>query len=95
MVSKKAPLNPMSTPQADLDFKYWQKSGNQKKLERINKLIFASCESPASGIGKPERLKHFEGEIYSRRIDNVHRLLYRVEGGDLIILSARFHYGAK
>lgn len=95
MVSKKAPLNPRSTPQADLDFKYWQKSGNQKKLERINKLIVASCENPASGIGKPERLKYFEEEIYSRRIDSTHRLLYRVEGGDLIILSARFHYGDK
>jgi toxin YoeB len=95
MVGKKVVLTPRSTTQADLDFIYWQKSGNQKMLDRINKLIAAACESPSTGIGKPERLKYYEVETYSRRIDNIHRLLYRVEGNQLIILSARFHYGDK
>lgn len=95
MATKKARLNPRSTEQADLDFEYWQSSGNQKKLDRINRLISVSCESPATGIGKPERLRYFEVETYSRRIDSTHRLLYRVEGDDLIILSARFHYADK
>jgi toxin YoeB len=95
VANKKPILNPRSTDQADLDFVYWQKSGNQKKLDRINRLIAASCESPSTGIGKPERLKFYQAETYSRRIDSTHRLLYRVEGSDLIILSARFHDGDK
>ena len=62
MVGKKVVLTPRSTTQADLDFIYWQKSGNQKMLDRINKLIAAACESPSTGIGKPERLKYYEVE---------------------------------
>lgn len=95
MAGKKVVLTPRSTDQADLDFNYWQRSGNQKMLDRINRLIASACQSPSTGIGKPKRLKYYEVETYSRRIDNVHRLLYRVEGDELIILSARFHYGDK
>jgi toxin YoeB len=95
VANKKPILNPRSTDQADLDFVYWQKSGNQKKLDRINRLIAASCESPSTGIGKPERLRFYQAETYSRRINKQHRLVYRVDGERLIILVARFHYGDK
>jgi toxin YoeB len=95
MAGKKVILIPLSTDQADLDFTYWQKSGNHKMLDRINRLITSACESPSTGIGKPERMKYYEVETYSRRIDSTHRLLYRVEGSFLIVLSARFHYGDK
>lgn len=93
MAAKKEHLTPRTTDQADIDLSYWQQSGNQKMLDRINKLIAGACENPSQGIGKPERLKYYKIETYSRRIDNIHRLLYRVEGKELIILSARFHYG--
>ena len=83
------------TTNAEEDLQYWQQSGNQKMLDRINRLISAACENPSQGIGKPERLKYYEFETYSRRIDNIHRLLYRVEGKNLVILSARFHYDDK
>jgi len=92
VAGKKKLLEVYSTNQADLDFAYWQSSGNQRTLERINKLIQSCRENPASGIGKPERMRHYDFETYSRRIDNKHRLLYRVEGEVLVILSARFHY---
>lgn len=95
MVAKKEHLTPRTTDQADIDLIYWQQSGNQKMLDRINKLIAGACENPSRGIGKPERLKYYEVETYSRRIDSIHRLLYRLEGQELIILSARFHYGDK
>ena len=95
MAGKKTLFEVASTEQADLDFQYWQQSGNQKKLDRINSLIQSSRENPSMGIGKPERLKYYEIETYSRRIDNIHRLIYRVQGNVIIILSARFHYGDK
>ena len=95
MAGKKAALIPHSTGQADADLTYWQNSGNQKILIRINELIKAACETPSAGIGKPERLKFEGGETYSRRINKQHRLVYRVEGDRLIILAARFHYDDK
>jgi len=84
-----------STSRADLDFVYWQSSGNLKILTRINQLIEAARINPASGLGKPERLKFHNVETYSRRIDRTHRLVYRVEGEKIIILTARFHYADK
>lgn len=95
MPMRKLPLELHATEQAHLDIEYWMKSGNQKIVERINKLISASLADPANGIGKPERLRFQTVETYSRRIDRTHRLIYRVEAGRLIILAARFHYDDK
>ena len=92
MVARKRVRILESTKQADLDFKYWQSSGNLKILTRINKLIEAALEDPAKGIGKPERLKFQTLETYSRRIDRTHRLVYAVNDDRIIIVSARFHY---
>ncbi len=80
------------TRRAELDLRYWKLSGNQAKIDRINKLIDSCMLSPSDGIGKPELLK-FKGEdTYSRRIDKTHRLVYRIEANVLVILSMRFHY---
>ncbi len=92
MVARKRVRIPESTKQADLDFKYWQSSGNLKILARINKLIEAALEDPARGIGKPERLKFHTIETYSRRIDRIHRLVYQIREDQITIISARFHY---
>jgi toxin YoeB len=89
---KRIILRVESTKQADLDLRYWQGSGNLKILVRINKLIEAALDNPAVGIGKPERLKFYEIDTYSRRIDRTHRLVYQVHEGALILISARFHY---
>ena len=95
MGAKKKHLAPRTTDQADIDFIYWQQSGNQKMIDRINRLILAACENPARGVGKPERLKFEGGTTFSRRINKQHRLVYRVDGDRLIILAARFHYDDK
>ncbi len=92
MVARKRVRSLESTKQADLDFKYWQSSGNLKVLARINKLIEAAIEDPARGIGKPERLKFHTIETYSRRIDRIHRLVYQIREDQITIISARFHY---
>ncbi len=82
----------VATPGALADLDYWRNSGNQKKLDRINALIANSLESPFVGIGAPEQLRFQDQDTYSRRIDKTHRLVYRVEGKKLVIISARFHY---
>ena len=61
-------------------------------LRRINRLIDESLRDPTAGIGKPERLRHLLAGAWSRRINDEHRLVYLVDGEDLVILTARFHY---
>lgn len=47
---------------------------------------------PFTGIGKPEPLKHQWQGWWSRRIDSVNRLVYKVDGDNILIAQCRFHY---
>ena len=73
------------------DYVHWQVADRQT-LKRINKLITETLRDPFEGIGKPEQLRHLHAGAWSRRIDEEHRLVYMVEGDDLIIVLARYHY---
>lgn len=73
------------------DYKYWQ-AADRRVLKRINALIDACLREPYSGIGKPEQLKYGAQGSWSRRITDEHRLVYLVDGDDLVILQARYHY---
>ena len=74
------------------DYLFWQKT-DKKMLSRINRLIKDIVRSPYEGIGKPEALKHKYRGFWSRRIDEEHRLIYRVSANEEIwIIKCRFHY---
>ena len=73
------------------DIAYWKKH-DAKKYERIKLLIKNIEESPFTGIGKPEPLKHSLAGLWSRRINHEHRLIYSVNSGKIIIYNCRFHY---
>lgn len=73
------------------DYVYWQIT-DKKKLERINNLIKDCIRNPFNGIGKPEALKGSLAGLWSRRIDDEHRLLYRYGKGEMEVISCRFHY---
>ena len=73
------------------DYKYWFQADRQM-LKRINKLIDDALRDPTDGIGKPEPLKHLLAGAWSRRITEEHRLVYLVDGNDVVVLQARFHY---
>lgn len=73
------------------DYLYWQKQ-DKKMVERINKLIAEAKREPFSGVGKPEPLKHALSGYWSRRINDEHRMVYRIEGGVLLIAQLRYHY---
>ncbi len=77
---------------AKKEIAYWKKSGNAAIQERITKLLESIEQSPFSGIGKPEALKYDLAGYWSRRVNNEHRLVYKVEGKRLTVLSMRFHY---
>ena len=71
------------------DYLYWQET-DKKMLKRINILLKDIVRNGIEGIGKPEALKYREG--WSRRIDNVHRLVYQFNNDCIEILQCKGHY---
>lgn len=80
------------TPKAWEDYLYWQ-TQDKKTLKRINMLIETSAREPFTGIAKPEPLKGDLTGFWSRRIDDVNRLVYQVSETELQIVACRYHYG--
>lgn len=73
------------------DYSYWQ-SADRATLKRINRLIDDVLRDPFEGIGKPEPLRHALTGTWSRRISEEHRLVYLIDGDDIVVLQARYHY---
>lgn len=73
------------------DYLYWENQ-DRKTLKRINQLIRDVERDPFHGIGKPEPLKGDLSGFWSRRIDDSNRLVYRIRGEVLEILSCKGHY---
>ena len=73
------------------DYLYWQKT-DKKMLTRINTLIKDIKREPFEGIGKPEALKHALSEYWSRRINDEHRIVYKIYQDSLLIAQLRYHY---
>ena len=74
-----------------------EKAGNKKLISKIDHLILELAEHPRTGTGKPEQLKYFSEETWSRRIDAKHRLIYEIVEDELIVIaiSAYGHYDNK
>jgi toxin YoeB len=73
------------------DYLYWQRV-DKKLLKRINVLIQDIQRSPFEGIGKPEPLKHALSGYWSRRVNDEHRIVYKVADDSLFIAQLRYHY---
>lgn len=73
------------------DYLWWQQQ-DRKLLPRINQLVQDVIGNGNEGIGKPEPLKHgFQG-YWSRRINDEHRLVYKVLDDEVRIAACRYHY---
>lgn len=79
------------THEAWADYLYWQ-GQDKKTLKRINKLIADTQRNPFEGLGKPEPLKENLSGLWSRRIDEVNRLVYAIDSSTLTIVACRYHY---
>ena len=73
------------------DYLYWQRT-DKKTLKRINTLIKEITRAPFEGIGKPEPLRHALSGYWSRRINDEHRIVYRIRDDALLIAQLRYHY---
>jgi toxin YoeB len=79
------------------DINKHKKSGDKSVLKQIEKLLNELMEHPTRGTGQPEQLKHNLVGLYSRRINQKHRLVYSIheEVITVYVLSAWAHYGDK
>jgi toxin YoeB len=73
------------------DYLYWQ-TQDKKTLRRVNQLLLDIDRNGHKGIGKPEPLKHDKQGYWSRRIDDVNRLVYRIVENRIEIAQCRAHY---
>lgn len=73
------------------DYLYWQQQ-DKKTIKRVNSLIKDIERNYYSGIGKPEPLKNELQGYWSRRIDDINRIVYKIENVTLYIISCKGHY---
>lgn len=81
-------------PKSKEHLDFFKKVNNPIILKKIRQLLETIPETPYSGIGKPEPLKHHLSGLWSRRINQEHRLVYEVIEADNVILihSLKGHY---
>lgn len=84
-------MNLVFSPQGWEDYQYWLET-DRKVLKRIHLLIKDTMRNPTDDIGKPEPLRHALAGYWSRRITDVHRIVYKVAGDGLWIAQLRYHY---
>ena len=68
------------------------KFGNQKLVFKIFELIEDIQRTPFNGLGKPEPLKEDFSGYWSRRINDEHRLIYKITNDFIEIIKCRDHY---
>ena len=84
-------MNLIFSDQAWEDYQHWQDT-DKKVIRRIHELLKDIKRNPQSGIGKPEPLRHALAGWWSRRIDQEHRLVYRVTEQGILLAQMRYHY---
>ncbi|HEX2167585.1 MAG TPA: Txe/YoeB family addiction module toxin [Longimicrobiales bacterium] len=78
-------------PEALEDLRHWVQH-DRKLASKALDLVEAARRDPFTGIGKPDPLKNLGPDVWSRRITQEDRLVYRVADGYIGVLQARYHY---
>ena len=73
------------------DLAFWV-STDRKVALKILELVESIRSDPFVGLGKPEPLRNLGSGVWSRRITQEHRLVYKVEDTRLLFAQARYHY---
>ena len=73
------------------EYCYWQ-TQDKKTLKRINQLLADIARNNFTGMGKPEPLKNNLNGYWSRRIDEVNRLVYEVTNNQIEVIQCKGHY---
>ena len=73
------------------DYLSWQ-TEDKRTLTKINKLIKDIERNGYNCVGKPEPLKNNLAGKWSVRIDDVNRIIFKIENERLILYSCKGHY---
>jgi len=85
-------MNKLFTSDAWNDYLYWLET-DKTKTKRISKLIKSiERDGFSNGLGKPEPLKYEFSGYWSRRINDEHRIIYKIDNDKLVIISCKDHY---
>jgi len=81
----------LENAQDDLE---WLRKNDKTSYIKCFDLVREIMNDPRSGTGKPERLRYFEKEVYSRRVNQKDRLIYTIYEKlcEIDISSFRGHY---
>ena len=79
------------SPVAFQEYNEWFET-NSTLVKRIKTLIRDIDRDPFKGIGKPEPLRGNWNGFWSRRIDQEHRLIYKVTETQILIVKCKDHY---
>jgi len=85
------------TPHAEKDLRELAKSGDKSLMKKLHVLFDELRHHPRTGTGKPERLKGSLSGFWSRRINDKHRMVYKIEDTTITVyvLSLCGHYDDK
>lgn len=88
-------MNLVFSERAWNQYLHWQ-AEDEKLLARLNALLKECTRDPFRGTGRPEPLSGNLSGWWSRRINQEHRLVYRVTGKGgaqaLEVAQCRYHY---
>jgi len=73
------------------DLRFWIDT-NRRVALKVMDLVEAVTRDPFKGIGKPEAIRHFGANVWSRRITQEHRLVYLLRNDRIDFLQCRYHY---
>jgi len=81
---------------AEKDLLLLKKSGKKDDIEKVTAIFEEIEENPRLGIGKPEQLKYYDGEVWSRKI-NKDRFVYEIYEEEVlvVVIQALGHYSDK
>jgi len=80
-------------PTAEYDLAWFRKN-DRTSYSKCFDLVRELIQHPRDGTGKPERLRYFELEVYSRRVNHKDRMIYTIyeDVQEIDISSCRGHY---
>lgn len=82
---------------AEKDLSLLKKSGKKSDMDKVSSFFKELSVDPRAGTGRPEQLKHYNGEVWSRRINQKDRFVYEIYEGEvlIVVIQALGHYGDK
>ena len=72
----------------------WFRQKDKRCYLKCFDLVRDLATDPRQGLGKPERLKHFDREVWSRRVNQEHRMVYVLYPDEqkVEVVSCKSHY---